>query len=148
MVEAGFKGWLLVLAIFQGLLLLRQGGSVVVVARDFVSGVSLPFLEVAPFSALYGGRLVINGLFLALVVVATALMGLRRRAFVRWGKAEMTALMVLPVIDYAWILIVPWSGRTGFSLGLVVTVTIYLAVGLAWRRYIEASPRVAATFVR
>lgn len=66
MQEAGFRGWLLTLAIFQGFLLFRQGMMVVQIAREFVSGVP-GFLPVAPFSVLYGGRLVINGLFLALV---------------------------------------------------------------------------------
>jgi len=146
MPAAGFRGWLLTLAIFQGLLLIRQGATVVQITRDFVSGVEV--LAVAPFSVLYGGRLAINSLFLALVAVAVVLMALRRRAFIRWGRLEMTGLMLLPFVDYAWFVVAPWEGDAGLPPGLLLLMAIHVAVGLAWRRYLESSARVAATFVR
>jgi hypothetical protein len=146
--ESGFRGWLLVLAIFQVLLLFRQGTLVLRIARDFVSGVSGEFSSLAPFSVLYGGRLVVNGLFLALVAVALVLMALRRRLFIPCARLEMTGLMVLPLVEYAWLVVAPWSGRAGFLLGILLLVVIHLSLGLAWRRYIASSQRVAATFVR
>ena len=147
MQKVGFGGWLLVLAIFQGLLLFRYGVMVGQIASQFVSGVP-GFLAVTPFSVLYGGRLVINGLFLALVVVALVLMSTRRRAFIPWGKLEMTALMLMPLVDYAWIVVAPWEGSAGFSVGFLMLLVIHIVVGIAWRRYLDSSPRVAATFVR
>jgi hypothetical protein len=91
---------------------------------------------------------VINVLFLLLVVVALVLMGLRRRAFIRWGRIEMTGLMVLPLVEYAWIVVAPWPGRAGLSPGVLAMVVICLAAGIAWRRYLASSQQVAATFVR
>lgn len=60
----------------------------------------------------------------------------------------MTGLMLLPIVDYAWIVVAPWEGRAGFSLAYLVLLVIHVAVGGAWRRYLDASPRVSATFVR
>ena len=146
MTSAGFRGWLLVLAIFQILLLCREAVLLLGVAHIFIAG--QPAAGIGAFSLVYGGRLALNLAFLALLVVAIVLMVQRRRSFVRWGQIEMKCLMALPLVEYGWIVAAPWPGRAGISLAVILLMVVHLAVGVVWARYIETSKRVAATFVR
>jgi hypothetical protein len=145
-VTPGFKGWLLVLAIFQFLLLARALALLVGIGQVFFSG--FPAADIGRFSILYGGRLVLNAAFVSIVVVAIVLMLFRRRAFRRWARIEMIGFIVLPMAELAWIVAAPKSGEAGINLAVMVLMVIHVAVGTTWDRYVETSQRVAATFVR
>jgi hypothetical protein len=143
----GFRGWLLVLAVFQLLLALRQLVLLEQIVRSFVAGV--PVAGIGPYSVLYGGRLALNAAFMILIVGAIVLMALRRSLFVRWGRIEMIGLIVLPIAEFAWLVVAPWAGGPGLISGpVIVLIVIHFAIGLAWSRYIAMSKRVAVTFVR
>lgn len=143
----GFRGWLLVLAVFQLLLALRQLVLLEQIVGSFVAGV--PVAGIAPHSVLYGGRLALNAAFMILIVAAIVPMVLRRSAFVRWGRVEMICLIFLPIAELAWLTVTPWAGGPGLISGpMIALIMIHFAVGLAWSHYIATSKQVAVTFVR
>lgn len=146
-VAPGFKGWLLVLAVFQFLLAVRQVVLLQQIIRSFVAGT--PAVGIPPHSLLYGGRLALNGAFMALLVAAIVLMVLRRAAFAGWARVEMIGLIFLPIAELGWLLLSPLAGAPGIVSGPVIgLIVIHFAIGVTSIRYIETSKRVAATFVR
>jgi hypothetical protein len=141
----GFKGWLVVLLVFQFLVLLREASILMYVGVFYFEGLrtgAWGFLSV-----LHLGRIVINGAFVVVVGYVIALMAGRRRTFTRWFKLEMVFFMVLPFIEIGWIAVAPWSGPPIGSVAVLLPVGLSLVLGLVWWRYVESSMRVRTTFV-
>jgi hypothetical protein len=142
----GFKGWLLVLAAFQCLLLLRESIMLAHIGTDYVRGT--PTAEVAPFSILYLGRILIYGAFIVVLAYAMVLMAWRRRQFLRVFRMEMKLFILLPIVDFLWVAIAPWPGRVSlFSPAVILLIAVHLALGLGWLRYEEKSKRMHNTFL-
>lgn len=145
--ESGFGGWLLVFAVFLWALLSREVLALLRIAEGFGQGVDA--LQLQPYSIVYGGRLLINGGFVVLLAVAIILMHLRHVAFLRWARIAMICLILLPVAEYLWLAVAPWTGTlAGFFATFAIWMLVHLFAGGAWLRYLQTSKRVAATFVR
>jgi hypothetical protein len=141
----GFKGWLLVLLVFQFLVLLREASVLMYIGAFYFEGMRIGAW--GPLSIVHLGRILINAAFVVVLGYVIALMAGRRRTFVRWFKVEMTFFMVLPFIEIAWTIVAPWCGPAIVSLPVLLQVGLSLVLGLVWWRYVERSIRVRATFV-
>ena len=144
-------GWVAVLAVFQLLLLGREVLLLIAASQNFVRGIPpVGFNPGArPYSALFGGNVVIHAVFITLLVCAIALMGLRRQSLLRWFRLEMKFFMVLPILEIFWIVVAPWPGSVRiFTAAVVAQVVAHLIIGWCWLSYVEKSRRVSVTFVR
>jgi hypothetical protein len=141
----GFKGWLVVLLVFQVLVLFREVSVLMYIGAFYFEGLrtgAWGFFSPVPL-----GRLLINGAFVVVVLNVMALMAGRRRTFVRWFRVELAFFMLLPFIEIAWLIAAPWSGPAIVSLPVLLPLALSLALGLAWWLYAAQSIRVRATFV-
>lgn len=144
--EPGFKGWLLVLLVFQFLILAYYCLRFAQETRTYIAGIPSAGLE--PFSILYLGLLLMSAPFLALVAYTIFVMSQRRDAFYRWFRMEMRYYIVLPMAQMFWLLVAPWPGHVGFPVPLLMPIAVNLAVGLGWLNYLDRSARVRATFTK
>jgi len=141
-----FRGWLLILVVFQCLLLLREAALLISISLNYVRGI--PIAQIEPFSALNLGRLMVHGAFVCVGIYVAVLMFERRMVFRRWYGFEMKFFIALPLVEWAWLAIVPWPGTMlGSSRTMIPLIVIHLIIGLCWLRYIETSERAKSTFV-